>query len=123
MLEIKKRLGGTQFAGCSGRYLPVIQIGQQLPGARCELLLSRRAGQGDGARLRNDGIPTFGTSGVFVVHGEIRFHGRDERVLTKSLYEGQEYLFRFYFIGKLISEIRTTRRPSEGWDPVLTQTD
>lgn len=51
-------------------------------------------GATDGSRLRNDGIPTFGTSGVFVEYGEIRIHGRDERVLTKSLYEGQEYLYR-----------------------------
>ncbi len=52
------------------------------------------AGATDGSRLRNDGIPTFGTSGIFMTFGEVRIHGRDERVLTKSLYEGQEYLYR-----------------------------
>ena len=52
------------------------------------------AGATDGSRLRNDGIPTFGTSGIFVAFGEVRIHGRDERILTKSLYEGQEYLYR-----------------------------
>lgn len=52
------------------------------------------AGATDGSRLRNDGIPTFGTSGIFVTFGEVRIHGRDERILTKSLYEGQEYLYR-----------------------------
>ena len=52
------------------------------------------AGATDGSRLRNDGIPTFGTSGIFVAFGEVRIHGRDERIMTKSLYEGQEYLYR-----------------------------
>jgi len=52
------------------------------------------AGATDGSRLRNDGIPTFGTSGIFVEFGEVRIHGRDERVPVKSLYEGQEYLYQ-----------------------------
>lgn len=52
------------------------------------------SGATDGSRLRNDGIPTFGTSGIFMEFGEVRIHGKDERVLVKSLYEGQEYLYR-----------------------------
>lgn len=51
-------------------------------------------GATDGSRLRNDGIPTFGTSGIFVEFGEVRIHGKDERVPIKSLYQGQEYLYR-----------------------------
>jgi acetylornithine deacetylase/succinyl-diaminopimelate desuccinylase-like protein len=51
-------------------------------------------GATDGSRLRNDGIPTFGTSGIFVEFGEVRIHGKDERVPVKSLYQGQEYLYR-----------------------------
>lgn len=52
------------------------------------------SGATDGSRLRNDGIPTFGTSGIFMDFGELRIHGKDERVLIKSLYDGQEYLYR-----------------------------
>ena len=52
------------------------------------------SGATDGSRLRNDGIPTFGTSGIFMAFGEVRIHGRDERVLIKSLFEGQTYLYR-----------------------------
>jgi acetylornithine deacetylase/succinyl-diaminopimelate desuccinylase-like protein len=42
-------------------------------------------------RLRNDRIPTFG---IFVEFGEVGIHGKDERVPIKSLYQGQEYLYR-----------------------------
>jgi acetylornithine deacetylase/succinyl-diaminopimelate desuccinylase-like protein len=38
--------------------------------------------------------PHFGTSGIFVQYGEVRIHGRDERVPVKALYQGQEYLYR-----------------------------
>ncbi|MGZ9075928.1 MAG: hypothetical protein ACXW13_09140 [Burkholderiaceae bacterium] len=40
------------------------------------------------------GIPTYGTSGIFVEYGEIRIHGRDERVLIKSFFDGREFLYR-----------------------------
>ncbi len=52
------------------------------------------AGATDGSRLRNEGIPTYGTSGVFTNIGESRIHGKDERIPIKSLYEAQEYLYR-----------------------------
>jgi acetylornithine deacetylase/succinyl-diaminopimelate desuccinylase-like protein len=51
-------------------------------------------GATDGSRLRNAGIPTYGTSGIFVEYGEIRIHGRDERVLIKSFFDGSEFLYR-----------------------------
>jgi len=46
----------------------------------------------DGSHLRNAGIPTYGTSGV--ASEEIRAHGRDERVLAKSFFDANEYLYR-----------------------------
>ena len=51
-------------------------------------------GATDGSRLRNDGIPTFGTSGIFLEFGEVRIHGKDERIPIKSLFEGQAYLYQ-----------------------------
>ena len=51
-------------------------------------------GATDGSRLRNAGIPTYGTSGIFVEYGEIRMHGRDERVQIKSFFDGSEFLYR-----------------------------
>ncbi len=52
------------------------------------------AGATDGSRLRNAGIPTYGASGLFVEYGEIRIHGRDERVAVKAFFDGAEFLYR-----------------------------
>lgn len=52
------------------------------------------AGATDGTFLRNAGIPTYGTSGLASDIDDVREHGKDERVLIKSFYAGQEYLYR-----------------------------
>jgi acetylornithine deacetylase/succinyl-diaminopimelate desuccinylase-like protein len=52
------------------------------------------AGATDGSYLRNAGIPTYGHSGLASDVDDVRIHGRDERVLVKSVFDGQEYLFR-----------------------------
>ena len=51
-------------------------------------------GATDSKYLRAVGIPAYGTSGIFNEVDDVRAHGRDERVLARSLYESQEYLFR-----------------------------
>jgi acetylornithine deacetylase/succinyl-diaminopimelate desuccinylase-like protein len=52
------------------------------------------SGATDGRFLRNAGIPTYGHSGLAEDIDDVRIHGRDERVLVKSFYRGQEYLYR-----------------------------
>jgi acetylornithine deacetylase/succinyl-diaminopimelate desuccinylase-like protein len=52
------------------------------------------AGATDGSYLRNAGIPTYGHSGLASDVDDVRIHGRDERVLVKSFFDGQEYLYR-----------------------------
>ena len=52
------------------------------------------AGATDGLFLRNAGIPTYGTSGLAGDIDDVRSHGKDERILVKSFYDGQEYLYR-----------------------------
>ena len=52
------------------------------------------SGATDGSHLRNAGIPTYGHSGLAGDVNDIRAHGKDERVLVKSFYEGGEYLYR-----------------------------
>jgi acetylornithine deacetylase/succinyl-diaminopimelate desuccinylase-like protein len=52
------------------------------------------AGATDGSYLRNAGIPTYGHSGLASDIYDIRAHGKDERVLVKSFFEGDEYLYR-----------------------------
>ena len=50
-------------------------------------------GATDGARMRRAGIPTYGTSGLFVDRNDMRIHGQDERLLKESLYEGYKFLY------------------------------
>jgi acetylornithine deacetylase/succinyl-diaminopimelate desuccinylase-like protein len=50
-------------------------------------------GATDGKYLREAGIPTYGIQGIFFDRDDIRFHGRDERVLVQSFYEGQAFLY------------------------------
>ena len=47
----------------------------------------------DGKYLRAAGIPTYGIQGIFQDRDDIRWHGRDERILVQSFYEGQAFLY------------------------------
>ncbi len=58
------------------------------------VLPTMSAGATDGSYLRNAGIPTYGHSGLAGEIGDNRAHGRDERVLVKSFWQGQEYQYR-----------------------------
>lgn len=51
-------------------------------------------GATDGRPLRAAGIPTFGVSGIFSVPGETNPHGRDEKLRTRSFYEGLDFLYQ-----------------------------
>jgi acetylornithine deacetylase/succinyl-diaminopimelate desuccinylase-like protein len=51
-------------------------------------------GATDGLYLRVAGIPTYGIQGFFFDRGDIRFHGRDERMGVESFYEGQTFLYK-----------------------------
>jgi acetylornithine deacetylase/succinyl-diaminopimelate desuccinylase-like protein len=51
-------------------------------------------GATDGAFLRAARIPTYGVSGVFLDMDDIRAHGRDERIMVKSFYDGVEYIYQ-----------------------------
>jgi acetylornithine deacetylase/succinyl-diaminopimelate desuccinylase-like protein len=69
------------------------KLSQQFwPGAVVLPVMS--AGATDGSYLRNAGIPTYGHSGLAGDINDVRAHGKDERVLMKSFYEGDEYLYR-----------------------------
>jgi len=72
---------------------PITKLSAEFfPGA--VVLPTMSAGATDGAFLRNAGIPTYGHSGMAGDVGESRIHGRDERVLVKSFFQGGEYLYR-----------------------------
>jgi acetylornithine deacetylase/succinyl-diaminopimelate desuccinylase-like protein len=50
-------------------------------------------GATDSLYFRQIGTPMYGVSGLFEDIDDNREHGRDERILIKSLYEGQEFLY------------------------------
>jgi acetylornithine deacetylase/succinyl-diaminopimelate desuccinylase-like protein len=50
-------------------------------------------GGSDGRYLRSAGIPTYGVQGFFQDRDDVRAHGRDERMLAQSFYEGQTFLY------------------------------
>jgi acetylornithine deacetylase/succinyl-diaminopimelate desuccinylase-like protein len=52
-------------------------------------------GGSDGRYLRVAGIPTYGIQGFFQDRDDVRAHGRDERMLVRSFYEGQTFLYEF----------------------------
>ena len=51
-------------------------------------------GSTDGLYLRNAGTPVYGVSGLFSDIADNRAHGQNERILIKSYFEGQEFLYR-----------------------------
>jgi acetylornithine deacetylase/succinyl-diaminopimelate desuccinylase-like protein len=72
---------------------PITKLSAEFwPGAVVLPIMS--AGATDGSYLRNAGIPTYGHSGLAGDVGESRAHGRDERILVKSFFDGDEYLYR-----------------------------
>jgi acetylornithine deacetylase/succinyl-diaminopimelate desuccinylase-like protein len=54
---------------------------------------SMSTGASDGRYLRAAGIPTYGVQGFFDERDAGRAHGRDERILIQSFYEGQTFLY------------------------------
>jgi acetylornithine deacetylase/succinyl-diaminopimelate desuccinylase-like protein len=57
------------------------------------VLPTMSTGATDGRMLRAAGIPTYGVSGFFGERDDNRSHGRDERMLIRSFYEGQSFLY------------------------------
>jgi acetylornithine deacetylase/succinyl-diaminopimelate desuccinylase-like protein len=51
-------------------------------------------GATDSQPFRMIGIPAYGVSGLMGDPDDVRAHGRDERMLVKSFYDGQEFLYR-----------------------------
>lgn len=52
------------------------------------------AGATDALFFRNAGTPAYGVSGIFGDINDNRMHGKDERILVRSFYEGEEFLYR-----------------------------
>ncbi|HET7401697.1 MAG TPA: M20/M25/M40 family metallo-hydrolase, partial [Usitatibacter sp.] len=93
-----KLLGRPRASPASPLRPDVVQAIEKLsaefwPGAI--VLPTMSAGATTGNLLRSVGIPTYGHSGLAGHFEEpSRAHGKDERILVKSFYEGNEYLYR-----------------------------
>jgi acetylornithine deacetylase/succinyl-diaminopimelate desuccinylase-like protein len=57
------------------------------------VLPTMSTGATDGRMLRSAGIPCYGVQGFFIERDDNRAHGRDERMLQRSFYEGQTFLY------------------------------
>ena len=51
-------------------------------------------GATDGLFLRNAGMPVYGVSGIAFDPDDVRAHGKDERILVRSYYEGIEFIYQ-----------------------------
>jgi acetylornithine deacetylase/succinyl-diaminopimelate desuccinylase-like protein len=51
-------------------------------------------GATDAIPLRASGIPVYGVSGLFLDIDDVRTHGRDERILVQSYYDGLDFLYQ-----------------------------
>jgi acetylornithine deacetylase/succinyl-diaminopimelate desuccinylase-like protein len=73
---------------------PVTSITREMFGAGVPVIPVMSTGATDGRLLRSAGIPTYGVSGLFGDPTDSRAHGRDERMLVKSYFDGLEFLRR-----------------------------
>jgi len=48
----------------------------------------------DGKYLRERGIPVYGVNGIFIDVEDDRGHAKNERIRTRSFFEGLEFLYR-----------------------------
>ena len=51
-------------------------------------------GATDSRALRQAGIPSYGISGFFLDENDNREHGRDERILVDSFFNGRKFLYQ-----------------------------
>jgi acetylornithine deacetylase/succinyl-diaminopimelate desuccinylase-like protein len=73
---------------------PIEKLTHELFGPNVLVIPTMGTGATDSRYLRAVGIPGYGVSGLFGDPNDNRAHGRDERVLIKSYYDSEEFLYR-----------------------------
>ncbi len=73
---------------------PIEKVTRDVFGPSVAVIPTMGTGATDSKYLRAVGIPGYGVSGLFGDPNDGRAHGKDERVLIKSYYESQEFLYR-----------------------------
>ncbi|HET8650068.1 MAG TPA: M20/M25/M40 family metallo-hydrolase [Gemmatimonadales bacterium] len=74
-------------------------VAQMWPGA--VVVPEMSTGATDGTYVRGVGIPTYGVGAVFDAIGDVRAHGRDERIGVKAFHDAAEFWYR---LGKALAE-------------------
>ena len=93
-VPIRERSGAAPSPLVAEVMDPVTAITHDMFGANIPVIPVMSTGATDGRYLRAAGIPTYGVSGLFGDPLDARAHGRDERMLVKSYFDGQEFLHR-----------------------------
>jgi acetylornithine deacetylase/succinyl-diaminopimelate desuccinylase-like protein len=73
---------------------PIEKVTRDLFGPGVLVIPTMGTGATDSKYLRAVGIPGYGVSGLFGDPNDNRAHGKDERVLIKSYYDSEEFLYR-----------------------------
>jgi acetylornithine deacetylase/succinyl-diaminopimelate desuccinylase-like protein len=73
---------------------PIEKVTRDVFGPSVAVIPTMGTGATDSKYLRAVGIPGYGVSGLFGDPNDGRAHGKDERVLIKSYYESQDFLYR-----------------------------
>jgi acetylornithine deacetylase/succinyl-diaminopimelate desuccinylase-like protein len=82
---------------------PIEKETRDVFGPNVAVIPTMGTGATDSKYLRAVGIAGYGVSGLFGDPNDSRAHGKDERVLIKSYYDSQEFLYR------LVKEMSTTK--------------
>ncbi len=73
---------------------PIEKVTRQIFGPDVLVIPTMGTGATDSKYLRAAGIPGYGVSGLMGDPNDGRAHGKDERVLIKSYFESQDFLYR-----------------------------
>lgn len=73
---------------------PIARIGKQMFGTD-SVVPTMSTGASDSLWLRNRGVPTYGVTAMFTDIDDPRAHGRDERILVRSYFDGIEFMHRY----------------------------
>jgi acetylornithine deacetylase/succinyl-diaminopimelate desuccinylase-like protein len=73
---------------------PITKVTREVFGPSVMVLPTMGTGATDSKYMRAIGIPGYGVSGLMSDPNDNRAHGRDERVLIRSYYESQDFLYR-----------------------------
>jgi acetylornithine deacetylase/succinyl-diaminopimelate desuccinylase-like protein len=82
---------------------PIEKVTREVFGPDVLVIPTMGTGATDSKYLRAVGVPGYGVSGLFGDPNDSRAHGKDERVLIKSYYQSQDFLYR------LVKELSTSK--------------